>query len=204
MHRSLIVLTTAALGVAAPALAQKPAAPVAADSKAGKRALLDENVVTVRNVSRAEIVHGLPLVDDDGVAIGAVERLAGNDVIVSDGTAEYRIPFTRVYAFSKDGADHYASRTPKARLKPEPISAPPAPPPPPPAAEALPPMDGEADMAQGPEGGEPMIEDEQGPEGGEPAMEDDVAADTTADAVTDEAMDAVAEAAPEPVVASGN
>ncbi len=133
-----------------PALAQ-PAAPVSADSKAGRRALLDENAVTVRNVSRAELVYGLPLVDDDGIAIGTVERVAGNEVVVSDGRVEYRVPFTQVYAFSKNGADHYASRTPKARLKPEPIAAP---------APAPAPMDADEDWEKlGPEGG--PLPDEQ-------------------------------------------
>jgi hypothetical protein len=117
MHTTLILLTAAAVGMAAPALAQQP---VRADTKAGERALLDENVVTVRNVTRAELVYGLPIMDDEGIAIGNVERVAGNDVIVSDGTAEYRVPFTQIYAFSKDGADHYASRTPKQKLHREP------------------------------------------------------------------------------------
>ncbi|MFC3213708.1 hypothetical protein [Novosphingobium panipatense] len=117
MHTTLILLTAAAIGMAAPALAQQP---VRADTKAGERALLDENVVTVRNVTRAELVYGLPIMDDEGIAIGNVERVAGNDVIVSDGTAEYRVPFTQIYAFSKDGADHYASRTPKQKLHREP------------------------------------------------------------------------------------
>lgn len=116
MHNTLILLTAAAVSLAAPALAQQP---VRADTKAGERALLDENVVTVRNVTRAELVHGLPIIDDDGEPIGNVERLAGNDVIVSDGTAEFRVPFTQIYAFSKDGADRYASRTPKKKLSRE-------------------------------------------------------------------------------------
>lgn len=158
MFRKFTVLTAIALaGAPAMALAKAPAEqPVSADSKAGKHALLDENVVTVRNVSRAEIVHGLPIVDDDGAPVGDVERLAGNEVIVSDGSFEYRIPFTQVYAFSKDGADRYASRLPKKRLKPEPIVA--APPPPPP-----PEMDSSDPEMQGPEGG-PLPD-----EGDEPA-----------------------------------
>ncbi|WP_146037302.1 hypothetical protein [Novosphingobium guangzhouense] len=118
MHRAIIFLTSLALA-ASPALAQTPK-PVAADSNAGKKALLSDDVVTVRNLSRAEVVFGLPLVDDDGMAIGTVQRLAGNDVIVSDGTAQYRLPFTQLYAFSKDGADRFASRIPKAKLRPEP------------------------------------------------------------------------------------
>lgn len=168
--RTLLLLSALALApalTAAPALAEAQA-PVSAESKAGKRALLDENAVTVRNVSRAELVYGLPLVDDDGIAIGTVERLAGNEVIVSDGTAEYRVPFTQVYAFSKDGADHYASRTPKSRLTPEPIVAS-APPPPP--------TDADEDWEKlGPEGG-PLPDDEAEPAVPGPA---DAAPDTAA------------------------
>lgn len=145
MSRKILLLTALALG-ASPALAKAPEQPVSADSQAGKKALLDENVVTVRNVSREEIVYGLSLVDDDGVEIGTVERLAGNEVVVSDGKAEYRIPFTQLYAFAKDGADLYASRTPKARLKPLPLAA--AAPPPAPT------MDDEDWSKLGPEGGE--------------------------------------------------
>ncbi|GLK43728.1 MULTISPECIES: hypothetical protein [Novosphingobium] len=170
MPRTMLLLSALALApaiTASPALAQTPA-PVSADSKAGKRALLDENAVTVRNVSREELVHGLPLVDDDGFAIGTVERLAGNEVIVSDGTAEYRVPFTQVYAFSKDGGDHYAIRTPKSRLKPEPIVAA-APPPPPTDAD-------EAWEKLGPEGG-PLPDEQDEPEAAAPA---DVAPDTAA------------------------
>ncbi len=121
MNRMFAALTTLALATGplhAPAFAKTPdQKPVSADSKAGKRALLDEDVVTVRNVSRAEIVNGLPLLDDDGRSVGTVQRLAGNDVIVSDGRAEYRVPFTQLYAFSKDGADRYATRTPKRKMK---------------------------------------------------------------------------------------
>ncbi|MFC0206170.1 hypothetical protein [Novosphingobium soli] len=119
MPRTRILLTLATVAFATPAFAQETAsAPVAADSTAGKRALLEEDVVTVRNVTRPELVYGIAIVDDDGKPVGTVERLAGNDVIVGDGTSEYRIPFTQIYAFSKDGADHYASRLPKAKLKP--------------------------------------------------------------------------------------
>ncbi|WP_232491512.1 hypothetical protein [Novosphingobium kaempferiae] len=145
MSRTILLLTALAFS-AAPALAKAPEQPVSADSKAGKKALLDDNVVTVRNVSREEIVYGLSLVDDDGVEIGTVERLAGNEVVVSDGKAEYRIPFTQLYAFAKDGADLYASRTPKARLKPLPLAV--SAPPPPPS------MDDEDWSKLGPEGGE--------------------------------------------------
>ncbi|MFT4057791.1 MAG: hypothetical protein QM681_25045 [Novosphingobium sp.] len=169
MPRTLLLsaLALAPALTAVPALAEAQA-PVSAESKAGKRALLDENAVTVRNVSRAELVHGLPLVDDDGIAIGTVERLAGNEVVVSDGTAEYRVPFTQVYAFSKDGADHYASRTPKSRLKPEPIVAS-APPPPP--------TDADEDWEKlGPEGG--ALPDDEGEPAAVPAQ--DVPLDTAA------------------------
>ncbi|MEE4455007.1 hypothetical protein [Novosphingobium resinovorum] len=170
MPRTMLLLTASAFCalsfIAAPAIAGAPA-PVDAESKAGKRALLDEKVVTVRNVSRAELVNGLPLVDDDGVAIGTVQRLAGNEVIVSDGTAEYRVPFTQVYAFSKDGADHYASRTPKKRLTPEPIAAP---------APAPQPQADDDWEALGPEGG-PLPDDEEA----EPAVPDTAPAEAPAD-----------------------
>lgn len=123
MFRTILLLAAAVSPLAAPLLAHaQPPAPIAADSKAGQRAMGDPDVVTVRNVTRAEIVHGLPLVDDDGMSVGMVERLAGNDVIVSDGTAEYRVPITQIYAFNRDGAEQFASRTPKTKMTPEPAA----------------------------------------------------------------------------------
>lgn len=169
MHRKFVILTAvAALGVAPPALAQKSPAPVSADSKAGRHALLDDKTITVRNVTRAELVHGVPLLDDDGESVGIVERLAGNDVIVSDGGAEYRVPFVQIYAFTKNGVDGYASRTPRARMKREP-TPPPAPPAPPPTEEV-----------EGVEGEVPGTTYE-----GDPGYEAPAAPDSTADAPAD-------------------
>jgi hypothetical protein len=122
MNRMILVLAAAAIGAAQPAAAQTIAeqpAPVAEGSPAATKALADPDVITVRNVTRSELVAGLAILEDGGATIGTVARLAGNDVIIADGNAEYRVPMTQIYAYSQEGVDRYASRTPKAGLTAE-------------------------------------------------------------------------------------
>jgi hypothetical protein len=122
MNRMILVLAAAAIGAAQPAIAQTVAeqpAPVPAGTAAAAKALADPDVITVRNVTRSELVAGLVILEDGGATIGTVARLAGNDVIIADGNAEYRVPMTQIYAYSQEGVDRYASRTPKAGLTAE-------------------------------------------------------------------------------------
>jgi len=112
---ALILVTTASIAAAAPLAAQD--APVSANSAAGQKAMGNPDVVTVRNVNRIELTQGLAIIDDNGQPVGSVERLDGNDVILSDGKFEYRVPFVKIYAYNRDGADFFASRTPRSALK---------------------------------------------------------------------------------------
>lgn len=117
-YTTLVMIAAVALGGAGSVSAQQTqSVPVSAGSAAGEKALADPDVVTVRNVSRVELTQGLPIVDDNGQPVGTVSRLAGNDVILTDGKAEYRVPFTKIYAFNRDGADYFASRLSLSALK---------------------------------------------------------------------------------------
>jgi len=102
-----------ALGLGAPAVAQENAAGVAASAAAPPSA------VTVRNISHVELSAGVPIVDDSGETIGTVKKVAGNTIIVTDGSADYQVPITQLYAFNDGTADHFASRVPKAALEPD-------------------------------------------------------------------------------------
>ncbi|HUD30838.1 MAG TPA: hypothetical protein VMQ93_18380 [Novosphingobium sp.] len=123
MNRTILILAAlAASGVAQPVLAQEQTgAQVAAGTPAAARAMADPDVITVRNVTRVELVPGLPIVEDGGATIGTVARLAGNDVILTtgEGGKEYRLPITQVFAYTQDGVDRFASRTPRSSLKAE-------------------------------------------------------------------------------------
>ena len=100
----------AALGSAAPAVAQDGTTASAAAS---------EKIVTVRNISRMELSPGVTIVDGSGNPIGTVKAIAGNAIVVTDGSADYRLPITELYAYSDGAADRFASRLPKADLQPE-------------------------------------------------------------------------------------
>lgn len=117
-----IVLLGAAFLIAQPAVAQTAKtgqAPISSSSAAGKRALDNPDVVTVRNVTRAELVAGLIITDPSGNQIGTISQLAVNDVILIQGNTAYRLPITAVYAYMKDGVDHFASRLARASLPTE-------------------------------------------------------------------------------------
>ncbi len=103
----------AALGLAPPTIAQDtaPPAPVAGTVAAA-------DVVTVRNISRVELSEGIPILDGEGQTIGTVKKVAGNTIIITDGSANYRVPITQLYAYREGGADHFASRIDKTDLEP--------------------------------------------------------------------------------------
>jgi len=114
MTRIMLLATGAALAVAvaSPAMAQD------AESDAATEAALNQNnVMTVRNIARTELAHGLPVYDASGTAVGTVGRLAGNDVILSDEGREYRVPITDFFAYNQYGKDYIATRTPKAAIE---------------------------------------------------------------------------------------
>ncbi|MCJ2179334.1 hypothetical protein [Novosphingobium album (ex Hu et al. 2023)] len=111
--RTLFPVFIAALGMVVPAMAQETTDP------ATPSALANPDVVTVRNISHVELSAGLPIVDERGVLIGTIRKVAGNSVILTDGRAEYRVPVTQLYAYTQDGADHFASRLPRSALRPD-------------------------------------------------------------------------------------
>ena len=110
--RTLFPIFIAALGMAVPAMAHETPVPVPATPSA----MADPDAVTVRNISHVELSAGVPIVDGKGRAIGTVKKVAGNTIVVTDGRADYRVPVTDLYAYSRGGADHFASRLPKSAL----------------------------------------------------------------------------------------
>lgn len=122
MNRTILILgAVATFGVAPLAAAQDTQ--VAADTPAAAKAMADPDVITVRNVTRTELVPGLAVLEDGGATVGTVARLAGNDVILAAGKVEYRLPITQVFAYTQDGVDRFASRTPRSALRAEPGAA---------------------------------------------------------------------------------
>ena len=125
-----------ALVLSVPALAQQPAtaaglpdasqppianAPADEPSAAAPdaQAMANPDAVTVRNVSPVELAAGTPITDGSGKTIGTVRKVAGNDIVVTDGTADYRVPITQIYAWRDGAADHFASRVPKSAMTAE-------------------------------------------------------------------------------------
>ncbi|HKT86378.1 MAG TPA: hypothetical protein VJQ77_09860 [Novosphingobium sp.] len=111
--RIMLSFFGAALGMSASALAQDTAAGAAESPSPPPSA------VTVRNVSHVELSPGVPIVDDSGKTIGTVKKVAGNTIVVTDGSADYEVPITQIYAYNDGSADHFASRLPKSALTPE-------------------------------------------------------------------------------------
>lgn len=101
-----------------PDAATPPAAPNAAADAAtsDSRPMADPDAVTVRNVSPVELVAGTLITDGSGKTIGTVKKVAGNDIVVTDGSADYRVPVTQIYAWRDGAADHFASRLPKSAM----------------------------------------------------------------------------------------
>ena len=80
-------------------------------------AMADPRVQMVRNISYRELKPGTPIVEGSGQLIGTVERVAGNTIIISDGTQAYRVPIEQLYAYTNTAGDHFASRLPRAQLE---------------------------------------------------------------------------------------
>lgn len=113
MIKIMLFAAGATLAAASPTIAQDGATVDPADNAA----LNDPNVMTVRNVTRTEMAHGLQIFDAGGKPVGMVERMSGNDVIISSGTREYTVPIIDFYAYNQHGQDYFATRTPKATLE---------------------------------------------------------------------------------------
>lgn len=93
------------------------AGPVSAqsvDDGAVQAAMNDNDVMTVRNVTRPEMTRGAQIFDTAGRLVGTVSGLSGNDVIVAHGGREYSLSITDFYAYNQHGRDYLTTRTPKA------------------------------------------------------------------------------------------
>lgn len=112
MIKLMMLAAGAALGLAGPAMAQDTA-----EDPAVEAALNQNNVMTVRNVTRPELARGLQIFDAGGKRVGTVDRLSGNDVILSDGSRQYSVPITEFFAYNQYGKDYFATRQPKAALE---------------------------------------------------------------------------------------
>ncbi len=111
MIKFMLFAAGAALAMAGPAMAQE------ADDAAVEAAMANNDVMTVRNVTRPELARGLQIFDAGGKPVGIVERLAGNDVILADRGREYAVPITEFFAYNQHGKDYFATRTSKAALE---------------------------------------------------------------------------------------
>jgi hypothetical protein len=102
-----------ALGVATPIAAQEMPETTAPATAA---ALDNPEVVTVRNISHIELEPGTPIVDETGKIIGTVSKVAGNTIILTDGTDQFEVPITQLYAYTQYGTEHFASRLPRTSM----------------------------------------------------------------------------------------
>ena len=112
MFKTTIIAAGAALALVGPAMAQDTTNDAAVEA-----AMANNNVMTVRNVTRPELARGLQIFDAQGKAVGTIERLSGNDVIVVDGSREYSVPITEFFAYNQHGKDYFATRASKATLQ---------------------------------------------------------------------------------------
>jgi hypothetical protein len=121
MSRLLPLAFGVALSVSFPVLAQDAAPGMSSDEPdaATEQALNASNVMTVRNLDRTEIKPGQIIYDAASQRIGTVVHLSGNDVVLTDGTKSYRVPFTQLFAYNQYGKDYFASRVPKAQMQVE-------------------------------------------------------------------------------------
>ena len=109
MIRTLLLAAGAALAVVGPVAAQDTASDAAVEA-----AMNNNNVMTVRNVTRPEMTRGVQVFDQAGELVGTVAGLSGNDVILADGAREYSLPITEFYAYNQHGKDYVSTRRPKA------------------------------------------------------------------------------------------
>jgi hypothetical protein len=107
-----IILATSILGLATPAMAQDAPVDAATEAK-----LNQNNVMTVRNVTRTELARGLQIFDAGGKPVGTVDHLSGNDVVLANGSREYTVPITEFFAYNQYGKDYFATRASKASLE---------------------------------------------------------------------------------------
>jgi hypothetical protein len=112
MIKLMMLAAGAALGLGVPAMAQDVPVDAAAEAK-----LNQNNVMTVRNVTRTELARGLQIFDAGGKPVGTVDHLAGNDVVLANGSREYTVPITQFFAYNQYGKDYFAMRTSKAALE---------------------------------------------------------------------------------------
>lgn len=123
MNRGFRLAVLMAFGAGMPIFSQSaPAQPLAVEidgepDGAAEAALNQNNVMTVRNVTRTEIVRGLLIYDAGGKPVGQVEHLAGNDVVVINGSKQYVLSFTDLFAYNQYGKDYFATRETKAALE---------------------------------------------------------------------------------------
>jgi hypothetical protein len=113
MIKFMLLAAGAALAAGAPAMAQD----TGADDAAVEAAMANNDVMTVRNVTRPELARGLQIFDAGGKPVGLVERLSGNDVILADRGREYAVPITEFFAYNQHGKDYFATRASKAALE---------------------------------------------------------------------------------------
>jgi hypothetical protein len=111
MIKIMLLAAGAALAVAGPAVAQDT------DDAALEAAMANNDVMTVRNVTRPEMARGLQIFDAGGKPVGIVERLSGNDVILADRGREYAVPITEFFAYNQHGKDYFATRASRAALE---------------------------------------------------------------------------------------
>lgn len=112
MIKLMMLAAGVALGLGAPAMAQDPDVDAATEAK-----LNQNNVMTVRNVTRTELARGLQIFDAGGKPVGVVDHLAGNDVVLTSGSREYTVPITQFFAYNQYGKDYFATRASKAALE---------------------------------------------------------------------------------------
>ncbi|MET1757072.1 hypothetical protein ABVV53_16650 [Novosphingobium sp. RD2P27] len=112
----LLAAAGVALAAAAPVVAQD-ADDASADDAAVEAAMSHHDVMTVRNVTRREMVTGQRVFDASGKLVGIIARLSGNDVILADGKREFSVPITEFFAYNQYGKDYFATRQPKAVLQ---------------------------------------------------------------------------------------
>lgn len=111
MMKFMFFAAGAALAMGAPALAQ------VSDEAAVEAAMNHNDVMTVRNVTRPEMEPGLQIFDAGGKPVGVVERLSGNDVVLTDRGREFEVPITEFFAYNQYGKDYFATRASKAALE---------------------------------------------------------------------------------------
>lgn len=112
MIKLMMLAAGVALGLGAPAMAQDSDVDAATEAK-----LNQNNVMTVRNVTRTELARGLQIFDAAGKPVGIVDHLDGNDVVLTSGSREFSVPITQFFAYNQYGKDYFATRASKASLE---------------------------------------------------------------------------------------